>query len=229
MTDPLGKYLLQPSGPGQFVKRRIVGIMKDFNIESMHNKIAPVCLTLMPGNYPGFLCMRLNGNNIQETIRTVENTWKDYSKNQPFQYSFFADDFNKLYETEFKAGRIFIVFSILAIFIACLGLIGLITFMTTIRTHEIGIRKTYGATKNIIVTLLSREIVGLILISSLLAYPAAYFGVKLWLESFADKVSVSPFIYLIASIIGLSIGWLAIIYQALRAAGSNPAESLRYK
>jgi putative ABC transport system permease protein len=229
LTDPLGKYLLQPSGPGKFVKRRIVGVMKDFNIESLHKKISPVCLTLMPGNYPGFLCLRLNGNNIQETIKTVEKTWKDYSKNQPFQYSFFADDFNKLYETENKAGRIFILFSILAILIACLGLIGLITFMTSIRTREIGIRKTFGASKISVVSLISKEIIILILISSLLAYPAAYYGVKIWLEGFAEKVNVSPLIYLSASIIGLAIGLFAIIYQTLKAANHSPAEALRYK
>jgi putative ABC transport system permease protein len=183
----------------------------------------------MRGNYEGYLCIRLNGKNIQGAVKSIENVWKDYSNRQPFQYSFFADNFNKNYETEFKTGRIFILFSILAIFIACLGLIGLITYMTTIRTREVGIRKTFGATKRIVVTLLSREVVVLILISSIVAYPIAYFGIKFWLESFAEKIRVSPFIYVVASIIGLSIGWLSIIYQALKAASYNPAESLRYK
>ena len=229
LTDPLGKYILRPSSPGNFDKLRIVGIMKDFNIASLHDKITPVCFTLMRGNYEGYLCIRLNGKNIQGAVKSIENVWKDYSNRQPFQYSFFADNFNKNYETEFKTGRIFILFSILAIFIACLGLIGLITYMTTIRTREVGIRKTFGATKRIVVTLLSREVVVLILISSIVAYPIAYFGIKFWLESFAEKIHVSPFIYLVASIIGLSIGWLSIIYQALKAASYNPAESLRYK
>jgi putative ABC transport system permease protein len=120
-------------------------------------------------------------------------------------------------------------FAVLAIFIACLGLIGLITYMTAVRTREVGIRKTFGASKNIIVTLLSREVVVLILISSIVAYPIAFFGIKYWLESFAEKIHVSPFLYIIASIIGLTIGWFSIMYQALKAAGSNPAESLRYK
>jgi putative ABC transport system permease protein len=229
LTDPLGKYILRPSSPGNFDKLRIVGIMKDFNIASLHDKITPVCFTLMRGNYEGYLCIRLNGKNIQGAVKSIENVWKDYSNRQPFQYSFFADNFNKNYETEFKTGRIFILFSILAIFIACLGLIGLITYMTTIRTREVGIRKTFGATKRIVVTLLSREVVVLILISSIVAYPIAYFGIKFWLESFAEKIHVNPFIYLVASIIGLSIGWLSIIYQALKAAAYNPAESLRYK
>jgi putative ABC transport system permease protein len=197
--------------------------MKDFNIASLHDKITPVCFTLMGGNYEGYLCVRLNGKNIQEVIKSIENVWKDYSNRQPFQYSFFADEFNKNYETEFKTGRIFILFSVLAI------LIGLITYMTTIRTREVGIRKTFGASRRIIVTLLSREVVVLILISSLVAYPVAYFGIKIWLQSFAEKISVSPITYIVASIIGLAIGWLSIIYQALKAAAYNPAESLRYK
>jgi putative ABC transport system permease protein len=229
LTDPVGKYILQPGEPTQFTKFRIVGVMKDFNIASLHEKIGPVCFTLMRGNNEGYLCIRLNSNNIQGTIKSIETIWKDYSNRQPYQYSFFADEFNRNYETEFKTGRIFILFSVLAIFIACLGLIGLITYMTTVRTREVGIRKTFGATKNIIVTLLSREVMILILISSLVAYPIAFFGIKIWLESFAEKISVSPFIYIIASIIGLAIGWLSIIYQALKAAAYNPAESLRYK
>lgn len=229
LTDPVGKYLLRPNNPGQFEKIRIIGIMKDFNIESLHKKISPVCFTLMKGNYEGYLCIRLNGINMQGTIRSIETVWKDYSNRQPFQYSFFADDFNKLYEAEFKTGRIFILFAILAIFIACLGLIGLITYMTTVRTREVGIRKTYGASETTIVTLLSKEVIILILISSVVAYPIAWFGSKMWLEGFAEKIIVNPIIYVIASLLGLAIGWLSIIYQALKAAGYNPSEALRYK
>jgi putative ABC transport system permease protein len=229
LTDPVGKYILQPGGPGKFDRFRIVGILKDFNIASLHEKITPVCFTLMKGNYEGYLCIRLNGKNIQSAIKSIENIWKDFSNRQPFQYSFFADDFNKNYDAEIKTSRIFILFSVLAIFIACLGLIGLITYMTTVRTREVGIRKTFGATKRIIVTLLSREVLVLILISSLVAYPIAYFGIRFWLNSFAEKITVGPAIYIVASIIGLTIGWLSIIYQALKAAAYNPAESLRYK
>jgi putative ABC transport system permease protein len=229
LTDPVGKYILQPNGPGKFDRFRIVGVLKDFNIASLHERITPVCFTLMKGNYEGYICIRLNGKNMQGAIKSIENIWKDYTNRQPFQYSFFADDFNKNYEAEFKTGRIFILFSILAILIACLGLMGLITYMTTVRTREVGIRKTYGATKGIIVTLLSREVVILILISSLVAYPIAYFGIKFWLESFVEKISVSPIIYIVASIMVLAIGLVSIIYQALKAASYNPAESLRYK
>jgi putative ABC transport system permease protein len=229
LKDPVGKYILRPRGPGQFEKLRIVGIMKDFNIQSLHEKITPVCFTFMRGNWEGYLCIRLDGKNIQNTIKSIEQIWKNYSTRQPFQYSFFVDEFNKNYETELKTGEVFILFSVLAIFIACLGLIGLITYMTTIRTREVGIRKTFGASRGIIVSLLTREVLVLILISSLVAYPLAYFGIRIWLESFAEKIRVSPVIYLTATIIGLAIGLLSIMYQALKAAAYNPAESLRYK
>jgi putative ABC transport system permease protein len=229
LTDPVGKYILQPRGPGEFRKLKILGVMKDFNIESMHNKITPVCFIFMPGNYGGYLCIRLTGKDTQAAIRSIENIWKDFSNRQPFQYSFFADDYNRLYETDFKTGRIFILFSVLAIFIACLGLIGLITFMTSIRTREVGIRKTYGATRSTIISLLSNEVLILILVSSLVAYPVAWFGIRIWLEGFAEKISVNPLIYIFASLLALAIGWISIIYQALKAAAYNPAEALRYK
>jgi putative ABC transport system permease protein len=126
-----------------------------------------------------------------------------------------------------KTGKIFILFSILAILIACLGLLGLITFITNKRTKEIGIRKTYGASIQVVLKLLSREVIFLILISSLIAYPIAYFGSKYWLNGFASKVNISPFVYILATLVALVIGWLSISYQTLKAANYNPAKALR--
>jgi len=146
---------------------------------------------------------------------------------QPFQYEFFTDTWNNLYKAEMKTGKIFILFSILAILIACLGLLGLITFITNKRTREIGIRKTYGASLGVVLQLLSKEVVYLILISSFIAYPVAYFGSNYWLEGFASKISVSPFIYLSATAIVVIIGWLSISYQTVKAASYNPANALR--
>jgi len=229
LKEPLGKYILRPSAPGEFDRLRIVGVMKDFNIKSLHEKIPPVCLTFMRGNYEGYLCFRLGKGDIQKTITAIGSIWKDYANGQPFQYSFFDEDFNKHYETEFRTGKIFILFSILAILIACLGLIGLITYMTTIRTREVGIRKTFGANRGVIIALLSQEVIVLILIASLVAYPLAFLGVRMWLEGFAVKITVSPLIYLFASAIGLTIGWLSIMYHSIKASAYNPAQSLRYK
>jgi putative ABC transport system permease protein len=126
-----------------------------------------------------------------------------------------------------KTGRIFIMFSFLAILLACLGLIGLITFITNKRTREIGIRKTFGASSEVVLRLLSREVIYLILISSLIAYPIAFFGSGYWLKGFAEQVSINPLIYLAATLVTLTIGWIAISFRTIKAASTNPAEALR--
>jgi putative ABC transport system permease protein len=228
LTNPVGKYILQPRGPQQFQKLKIIGIMKDFNITSMHKAIDPVCFTVLGrGGGDQFATVRLTGKNVQATIRAIEEKWQNFTTQQPFQYDFFTDIWNNLYKTEMKTGKIFILFSILAIFIACLGLIGLITYITNKRTREIGIRKTYGASIQIVLMLLSKEVLKLILISSVIAYPIAFFGSKYWLEGFADKVKISPLIYIMATLMVLIIGWLSTSYQTIKAANRNPANALR--
>ena len=167
LKDPVGKYILQPRGPQQFQKLRIIGVMKDFNIESMHKAIAPVCFTVLgTGGGDQFALSRLSGNDVLQQSEASKRKWQEFTAKQPFQYDFFSDSWDNLYASEMKTGKIFILFSVLAIFIACLGLIGLITYITNKRTREIGIRKTYGASMQVVLGLLSREVVILILISS---------------------------------------------------------------
>ena len=228
LKDPVGKFVLQPRGPQQFQKLKIIGVMKDFNITSMHKAIEPVCFTVMGGGGGDqYATVRLTGINIKATIKAIEDKWQNFTTQQPFQYDFFTDTWNNLYSSEMKTGKIFILFSVLAILIACLGLIGLVTYITNKRTKEIGIRKTYGASITIVLGLLSKEVLALILISSLIAYPLAFFGSKYWLEGFASKVNVSPLIYLFATLVVMIIGWLSISYQTIKAAGQNPAKALR--
>jgi putative ABC transport system permease protein len=228
LQDPIGKYILQPNGPGTFRKLKIIGIMKDFNIESMHKAIAPVCFNVTGfGGGDQYATVRLNGKDVPGTIRAIEQIWQKFTSDQPFQYDFFTDSWDRLYSSEMKTGKIFIIFSFLAIFIACLGLRGLVTYITNKRTREIGIRKTYGASSQVVLSLLSKEVVYLIVLSSLLAYPVAFFGSRYWLEGFASRISVSPAIYIMATIITLAIGWLSISYQTIKAAGYNPAKALR--
>jgi putative ABC transport system permease protein len=221
LQDPVGKFILQPIGPDQWQRLKIIGIMKDFNIESMHKAIAPVCFTFNGGG-PGdqFSIVRISGKDIPATISAIEGVWNNFTSDMPFQYDFFTDRWNNLYAAEMKTGRIFLIFSFLAIFIACIGLIGLVTYITNKRTREIGIRKSYGASNQVVLRLLSKEVLFLIVISSLLAYPAAYFGSRYW-------ISISPLIYLLATIITLVIGWLSISYQTIKAANYNPANALR--
>jgi putative ABC transport system permease protein len=228
LKDPVGKNILQPRGPQQFQKLKIIGIMKDFNITSMHKAIDPVIFTVMRrGGGDQYATIRLTGKDINTTIKVIEQVWLSFTSMQPFQYDFFTDTWNNLYKTEMKTGKIFVLFSVLAILIACLGLLGLVTFITNKRTREIGIRKTYGASVQVVLGLLSKEVVYLILISSLIAYPIAYFGSKYWLEGFANKANVSPLIYILATLATLVIGWLSISYQTIKAANYNPANALR--
>lgn len=229
LKEPVvGQFLLQPDGQQTFLRLRIIGVMKDFNIASIHKAIEPVCFTvLFPGNGDQFATIRLSGNNTPATIKAIEEKWKEFTPDQPFQNEFFADSWNNLYSAEMKTGKIFILFSLLAIFIACLGLIGLVAFMTNKRTREIGIRKTYGASISTVLRLLVRETVSLILISSLIAWPLAYFGSKYWMESFSDKAPVSPLIYLFATLAVITVGFASVIFQTLKAANYSPAHALR--
>ncbi len=226
--DPLGKYILQPRGPQQFNRLKIIGVMKDFHIESMHKAITPVCFTVMrPGGGDRFATVRLTGKNIPATLQEIEKIWQTFTPKQPFQYDFFTDRWNNLYNAEMKTGKIFIIFSVLAVFIASLGLIGLITYIANKRTREIGIRKTYGASASLVLSLLSKEVLYLILISSLIAWPVAWLGSRYWLEGFASKININPLIFIFATLIALAIGWISISYRTFRAAATNPAEALR--
>jgi putative ABC transport system permease protein len=228
LKDPVGKYILQPRGPQEFQKLKIIGVMKDFNIESMHKAITPVCFTVLyPGGGDQYAAIRLTGSDNPSTIRAIVEKWQSLTAKQPFQYDFFSDRWDHLYASEMRTGKIFFLFSVLAILIACLGLLGLITYITNKRTREIGIRKTYGASIRVVLGLLSKEVVFLIVISSLIAYPVAYLGSKYWLKGFADKVKVSPLIFILATLIALFIGWLSISYQTIKAANYNPARALR--
>ncbi len=223
-----GQYILQPRGPKQFQKLKIIGVMKDFNIESLHKAITPVCFTVMgTGGGDQYATVRLTGENVTETIRSIENVWQTFTPTQPFQFDFFTDTWNNLYKSEMKIAKIFVLFAVLAVFIACLGLLGLITYMTNKRTREIGIRKTYGASVQGVLGLLSQEILFLILISSIIAYPVAYLGTRYWLDGFADRVKINPMLFISATLIAMAIGWLSISYQTIKAARNNPAESLR--
>jgi len=229
LKEPVeGQYILQPAGPQQFDRYQIIGVMKDFNITSMHKKIDPVCFSvLFPGGGDQLATVRLSGKNVPATLAEIERKWKEFTPTQPFEYDFFTDSWNNLYASEMKTGRIFIIFSMLAIFIASIGLIGLVAFMTNKRTREIGIRKTYGASVQTVLNLLVREVVILIMISSLIAWPMAWFGSRFWLEGFADKANVSPLIFFVATIAVLIIGFLSVSFQTMKAAGYSPAKALR--
>ncbi len=203
----------------------IVGVVEDFHFESLRQTITPLYLRLASNS--GNVSFRFEARNTQDVIRTIEQTWKRMAPGQPFEYSFLNDEFGRMYSSEQRLGTIFAIFSSLAIIIACLGVFALSAFTAEQRTKEIGIRKVLGASVSSIVVLLSKEFGKLIVIAFVLAAPVAWFAVDWWLRNYTYKVEIGVGMYLLAGAFAFLIAWLTMGYQSIKAASSNPANSLR--
>lgn len=205
----------------------IVGLIKDFHFESLHQPIRPLVLRVVQDGAT-YLVLRVRGN-IPDILHDVESQWSSFTNGQPFVYFFLDDELNARYAAEQNVGKIFGTFSGLGIFIACLGLLGLATYATEQRTKEIGIRKVIGASVTSIAALLSKEFVKLVLVANLVAWPVAYFAMKHWLENFAYRIELNLGMFLLAAALALVIALLTVSYHAIKAALANPVESLRYE
>jgi putative ABC transport system permease protein len=175
------------------------------------------------------LSVKIAGKDMQQGLTHLEKLWKEFLPKRPFDYQFMSESYKNLYEAEQKQNQLFSLFSGLAIFIACLGLFGLATFNTLLRVREIGIRKVLGATIPSILALLSREIVILIVVANVVAWPVAWYLMTQWLNSFAYHVDMNVFIYLMAAIAAILIALLTVSMQTIKAAMGNPTETLRYE
>lgn len=227
IQDPVGKRVIMPGRtPEQNQFFPVVGVLKDFHFESLHQKIRPLAIILNRGQ-TSFLPVRISPGDISGTVSSIEKEWKKFVPNKPFEYFFLDDDFNKLYESEQKTGEIFTVFSVLAIFIACLGLFGLAAFTAERRTKEIGIRKVLGASIPGIVVLLSREFTKWVLLANIIAWPLAYYFMSSWLRNFAYRIDPGLGIFLIAAVIAFIIALLTVSFQAVKVAVANPVRALR--
>jgi putative ABC transport system permease protein len=231
ITDPLNTRFYDPGDngePDEFIP--IIGVVKDFHFESMQKEIHPMAIHFMPGNWQGVLVVKLGDGNMQETVEFVQQKWEDFGTEHPFEYSWMDDTFNKLFDAERRTGQILVIFSILSMFISCLGLLGLISYTTNQRTKEIGIRKTMGASVNIVMFLLSKETLRLLGISALISIPA-YFGIRVWLQNFAYHIDFNVLVYTLVllgvTLVVLIISLLTVSYNSFQAATANPAESLR--
>lgn len=231
--DPIGKkisrfYGERPDGspdPNQTRSWTVIGVLENFHFSSMKESISSLGLFLRQSD--GFISLRVNTNNSAETIASLQTLWKKLAPDQPFQYSFLDDDFDKMYTNEQRLGRIFGLFAGLAIVIACLGLFALTAFTAEQRTKEIGIRKVLGASVSSIVILLSKEFGKLILIAFVIATPVAWFGVDWWLKSYTYKTEIGVMVYLLAGTFAFATAWITMGYQSIRAASSDPVKSLR--
>ncbi len=228
-ADPLNKplyYLNDFNADSKSVsKYHIVGIIKNFNFNSLRENVTP--LALIYGGQNGSMAFRVNTGNLPATLHKIETVFRKMAPGQPFSFSFMDEDFNRLYDAEQRIGNISITFSILAIVIACLGLFGLVTYAAEQRIREVGIRKVLGASITNIVGMLSLDFLKLVLIASLIAFPAAWYFMHNWLQDYAYRIAISWWIFVAAGVVALLIALITVSFQAIRAALMNPVKSLR--
>ncbi len=205
---------------------KIIGVMKDFHFRSLQEVIKPLSMRIEP-NACNLVSVKVYGSNLPKTIASIENKWKSIIPNKPFSYFFLDDYFDKQYRSEERFGKLFLNFAVLAIFISCLGLLGLASYSTIQRTKEIGIRKAMGASVSNIVNLLSKDFLKLVLISFVIAAPIAWYFMHSWLKDFAYHIDITGWIFLFAGVTALLIALFTISFQAIRAAVANPVKSLR--
>ncbi len=224
--DAIGKKLYNVADNNS--ERTVIGVVKDFHLTSLKQEISPLVLQLEPKFYR-FVSIKLNQDTIPQTLTFLEDVFREVRPDREFSYYFIDDAFRQMYPEEEKVGQIYLTFGLLAIFVASLGLFGLSSFAAAQRTKEIGVRKVLGASIREIVIMLSKEFTGLILLANILAWPLAYFVMQGWLRSFAYRIGVTWDIFIISGLLAMAIGLLTISYQSVKAAISNPADSLRYE
>ncbi len=217
---PIGKEITN-----SFQKFHIIGVVEDFNFESMRENIGGICLIL--GNSPSITSVKINTTNISKTIQSITSIWKDFAPNQPIRYTFLDESFTKMYADVQRMARIFSSFAVFAIVVACLGLFALASFMAEQRSKEIGIRKVLGASTSGILRLLTQSFLKLVLISIVLAVPLAWYLMHKWLEDFAYRTPISWDVFVLAGLVVVGIAIFTISYQAIRTATGNPVDALR--
>jgi putative ABC transport system permease protein len=229
--DPIGEKIETYTNDEDAIEKNktweytVVGVVADFHFESLRENISPLCMYL--GQSSWSMPVRYQSENTTDVIDQMRNEWNRISDGKPFEYSFLDDAFGKMYSSEKRLGNIFGIFATLAIIIACLGLFALTAFTAEQRSKEIGIRKVLGASVTGIVLLLSREYGKLITIAFVISAPLAWFASDWWLKNYIYKVEVGLVVYLLAGILAFLIAWVTMSFQSIKAATSNPVNSLR--
>jgi len=207
---------------------KIIGIFKDFNYESLHVEIEPLFFEFFSG-YFQYLTLNIQSNNLSQVINEINNVWQKNFPHIPIEY-FFADEaFNEKYQNEMKAITLMRSFSILAIFIACSGLIGISLFIFQLRTKEIGIRKVLGASVTTLIKLLNKNFLLWVIIANVIAWPVSYNIIQKWLLNFAYRSSINPLIFLLSGVITILLSLIVLSFQTLRTAHTNPSEVIKYE
>jgi putative ABC transport system permease protein len=210
-------------------KGRVIGVVKDFHFNSLQQKITPVVMLIIPANqgWYGYLSIRINTADTRAALQAMELAWKKILPDDPFEYQFVNETYNKQYAADRRLGRLTIVFSLLTIFISCLGLFGLVMVAVAQRTKEIGVRKVLGASVTGVAALLSADFLRLVAISILIAIPASAWCMNQWLDDFPYRINIQWWVFVLASILVVLIAVCTVAAQAVKAAMVNPVESLR--
>jgi hypothetical protein len=212
----------------QGINGTIVGVMKNFHYQTLKNEIEPIAFAVNQ-EHLNYMIVRIPPEDVSASLGLIEKTWKRVIPDYPFEYRFMDDRYDRGYRAEQRIGTLLKYFAILAVFVACLGLFGLASFMAEKRTKEIGIRKVLGASIAQVARLLCKEFFILVVVANVIAWPAAYFIMNKWLQSYAYRAEMGFFVFIGAMLLALLVAILSVGYQALRAARANPADSLRYE
>ena len=229
--DPIGKqFILSPDQTDgeEETRLNVIGVAMDFHSMSLREKIEPMILFYDPEDY-STMAIRIAPSDVPKTLDLIRGKWKQLWPQRPFEYFFLDDVFDSQYRAEEQIGNLTLRFSLLAIFIGCLGLFGMASYTTEQRTKEVGIRKVLGASAGNIVRMLSREYIVLVAVGNLIAWPAAYFLMKTWLDNYAYRTSLAPWVFIAAAFLSLAVALLTVSYKSIKAALSDPADSLRYE
>jgi putative ABC transport system permease protein len=230
ITDIKNTRFMQPGDSARVNYLQVIGIVKNFNFESLRNPIQPYVFCFKTDNFQwGYITVKLNAQNFQRAITEIEKIWKEFTSNDPLQYYFVDEDFEKMYIQEKQNAQMAVIFSILAIFIAALGLFGLTSFTVEQRTKEIGVRKAMGSSVTGIYYVISREIILLVSISALIAWPLIYYIADRWLENFFFRINPGAFSFLGGLFIAICTAVITISFRIMKAARINPAQSLKYE
>lgn len=223
--DALGKRFTHELGEENPTFYKVIGVVKNFHYESLRNDIDALCMHL--GGNPNHLAIKINSKDYTSVINDVKAVWKDLAPGQIFSYYFMEDAFNNTYQAEQRLGRIFIIFTVLSIFIACLGLFGLATFSFQKRSKEIGVRKVLGATVAQITYKLSVDFIKLVGVAILISLPLAWYAMNKWLEDFEYRIEIGWGVFILAIVLAITISIITISFQSIKAAIVNPIKSLR--
>ena len=207
---------------------KIIGVIKDFNFTSLHSQISPLIIYCDPNEIKQLL-VRIKPGDVSQTIKSLETEWNKIAPEFPFDYSFLDEQINKQYKSDIRVGNVINTFSLLALFIACLGMFGLASFTAEQRTKEVGIRKILGASVDSIVFTLIGDFLKWIVLANVIAWPIAWYVINKWLQNFAYRIDISWWMFLLSGGVALLIAILTVSFQAIKAATANPVKSLRYE